>query len=257
MHCTSCGAEVLDTFSHCPRCGQTIQPAKASVQLELAGTAMQLLGWILLSIVACIPLGIPLAWVVAAMYRWGCRNLKFSDGSTAVFRGTGGQVVGWTVLYMVVVVVFQVLNLQVAKTGEPASLLLLTVAYLLAISAIALQLIRWFVSHVELSGGPPLSFTGAYTGFVGWYLLIVFSFFTIIGWAWASAGMYRWFARSTHGQGVEFQFHGRGHQILWRVLVVVLASIFIIPIPWIALWFMRWIVRNISLTRSAGAAVAA
>jgi uncharacterized paraquat-inducible protein A len=255
MNCPGCAAEIPDNSNPCPRCGQTIQSATSHVQLDFGGTAMQLLGWILLSVAATLVV-VPLAWVQAAINRWFCRNLRFSDGTTAVFRGTGGQVVGWMILYIVVVVGFQVANRQAAKLGLGLSLLLFVV-YVLAIAAIALPLIRWSVSNLELSSGPPLSFTGAYVGFLGWYLLLLISFFTIIGWAWAGAGMYRWYARNIHGQGIEFQFHGKGHQILWRTLVCALASVLIIPIPWITLWFMRWCVQNVSMTRGASAAAAA
>ena len=255
MNCPGCGAEIPDNSNLCLRCGQMIQPAQASVQLDFGGTAMQLFGWMLLAIVATLVV-VPLAWVQAAMNRWFCRSLKFSDGTTATFRGTGGQVVGWMILYLVVIVGYQVANSQAAKAGIVSSLLLLVV-YFFALPAIILKLIGWSVSNVEFGAGPPLSFTGTYGGFVGWYLLLVISPFTIIGWAWAIAGMYRWYARNTHGQGIEFRFHGQGQQILWRTLVFALASVLIIPIPWMALWFMRWFVQNTSFTRSASAAVVA
>jgi uncharacterized membrane protein YjgN (DUF898 family) len=224
------------------------------VHAEFQGTAMQLLGWILLSIIsACVV--IPLAWVYAAMGRWFCRNLKFSDGTIATFKGTGGQVVGWVILYMVVVIGFQVANRMAAK--EIGLILLLFAIYLVVIAAVALQVISWYVSSVELSPGPQLTFTGTYGQLLGWYLLVGISIYSIIGWAWASAAMYRWFARNTRGAGVEFQFHGKGHQILWRVLVYVLTCILIIPIPWMALWLTRWMVQNVTMTRSVSASAAA
>jgi len=253
MNCPGCAAAIPDNSNLCPRCGQTIQPAGASVQLHFGGTAMQLLGWVLLSIVAALVI-VPFAWAQAAVCRWLCRNLRFSDGTTATFRGTGGQVVGWMILYLAVVVAFQVASSQTADIGP---VLLLLVVYFLAVTAIALKLIGWFVSHAEFSSGPPLSFTGTYGGLLGWSLLVGISIFTIIGWAWAAAGMYRWFARSTRGQGIEFRFHGKGHQILWRILVYFLTSILIIPIPWMALWLLRWFVQNISITRGARAVAAA
>src|SRR6266852_4777970 len=123
--------------------------------------------------------------------------------------------VGWVILYMVVAIGFQVANRMADK--ELGLILLLFAVYLVAISAIALQLISWYVSSVELSPGPQLTFTGTYAQLLGWYLLVGISIYSIIGWAGASAAMYRWFARNTRGAGVEFQFQGKGHQILWRV----------------------------------------
>jgi uncharacterized membrane protein YjgN (DUF898 family) len=252
MTCPACASEIPDNSTFCPRCGQTIQSAGGVVHADFVGTAMQLLGWVLLSIISACVL-IPVAWVYAATGRWFCRNLKFSDGTTAAFRGTGGQIVGWVVLYLVVAIGFQVANRIAAKEGNIGLVLLLLVVYIVAISAIALQLIKWYVSMVELSPGGSLTFTGTYGGLIGWYLLVGISVYSIIGWAWASAAMYRWFARNTHGAGVEFEFHGKGHQILWRVLVYVLTCILIIPIPWMALWLMRWLVQNVTMTRSASA----
>jgi uncharacterized membrane protein YjgN (DUF898 family) len=254
MYCPGCGAEISADSKICPRCAQ-IQLAQANVKFDFGGTAMQLLGWMLLAILASLVV-VPLAWVQAATGRWICRNLKFSDGTTAVFRGTGGQIVGWMILYLVVAVGFQLANPRVALEGILYTLLLLLV-YLVLMAVIGLKLIGWFVSSVELSSGPPLSFTGSYAGLLGWNLLVAFSVLTIIGWAWAAAAMYRWFARNTQGTGAEFQFHGKGHQILWRTIVLCLASVFIIPIPWMALWFIRWFVQNVSLERKASAAIAA
>jgi uncharacterized membrane protein YjgN (DUF898 family) len=165
--------------------------------------------------------------------RWYCRNLKFSDGTTAAFRGTGGQLVGWAILYLAVVIGFQVANRAAANEGIGLVLLLLVV-YIVVIAAIALQLINWFVSNVELSPGGSLAFTGTYGGLLGWNLLVLISVYSIIGWAWASAAMYRWFARNTHGQGIEFQFHAKGHQILWRVLVYILTAYSLFP-------FLGWL----------------
>ena len=255
MRCAKCAAEIPDSVQFCPQCGQTIQSAGAAVQLDFKGTGLQLLGWILLAAVSILVV-IPAAWVSAATGRWICRNLKFSDSTTAAFRGTGGQVVGWFILYIAVVIGYQVASFATAREGVGVTLFLLLI-YFVLLAGIALKLMGWFVSNVELSSGPPLSFTGTYGGLLGWYLLTSVSMFTIVGWAWVTAAMYRWFARNARGAGIEFQFHGKGHQILWRTVVVILASLLIVPIPWIAVWLMRWMVQNVSLTRSAGASAPA
>ena len=259
MNCPACASEIPDNSQLCPRCGQTIPSARAAVQLDFGGTAMQLLGWLLLAIVSALVV-IPLAWVYAATGRWVCRNVKFSDGTTAAFRGTGGQILGWIILYLAVIIGFQFANTAIARQPSLAGLALLPllfVVYIAALVAILLKIIGWVVSNVELSSGPPLSFTGTFMELVGWNLLIVLSAVTIIGWAWATGALYRWYARNTRGQGIEFQLLGKGHQILWRTLVTVLASMLIIPIPWMYLWLMRWFVQNFSMTRSTDTAAVA
>ena len=61
MNCSGCGSEIPLNFVVCPRCGKKIQPANAVVQLDFSGTAMQLLGWMLLTGVATLVV-VPLAW---------------------------------------------------------------------------------------------------------------------------------------------------------------------------------------------------
>lgn len=257
MRCIRCTAEISSSAQFCPQCGQNCQPAKVVVtgRLDFSGTAMQLLGWTLLSAFSFLVV-LPSAWVQAAMARWICRNLRFSDGTTAIFRGTGGQVLGWWTLYILVVVGFQVANIMASKLGIGAVVLVL-LAYLVINAGIGLKLIGWFISNVELSSGPRLSFAGTYGGLLGWTALSILSIYTIIGFAWVGTAMYRWFARNTRGIGVEFQFHGKGHQLLWRLLVFLLACVLIIPIPWMSLWVMRWMIRSISMSRIASAPMVA
>jgi hypothetical protein len=82
-------------------------------------------------------------------------------------------------------------------------------------------ILRWFVGCLRSEDGAlNIAFTGGFWGFIGWNLLIVFSVFTIIGWAWALAGFFRWMCRSTLGTHA-FAFVGSGWQILWRSLASV------------------------------------
>jgi hypothetical protein len=46
-------------------------------------------------------------------------------------------------------------------------------------------------------------------------------------------------------------FTASGWSYLWRVLVVGLTSIFIIPIPWVLRWFTRWLVSQFALVEQA------
>ena len=49
-------------------------------------------------------------------------------------------------------------------------------------------------------------------------------------------------------------FKGTGLEILWRLIVVSLASSLIIPIPWMFRWMMRWMLSQTELVdRSAHA----
>jgi hypothetical protein len=50
----------------------------------------------------------------------------------------------------------------------------------------------------------------------------------------------RWLCRNIQGTRRQIIFHGTGLEYLWRVIVMAIASSFIIPIPWMVRWLMRW-----------------
>jgi heme/copper-type cytochrome/quinol oxidase subunit 2 len=101
--------------------------------------------------------------------------------------------------------------------------------------------IRWFVANLASNGQPlGLSFSGSFWAYFGWNILAALSIVTIIGWAWVYTAMIRWFCRNIQGTRREVVFKGTGLQYLWRVIVTAIASSFIIPIPWVVRWLLRW-----------------
>jgi uncharacterized membrane protein YjgN (DUF898 family) len=62
-----------------------------------------------------------------------------------------------------------------------------------------------------------------------------------------TAAMYRWMAENTRSAKSALRFYGKGHQILWRTVVLALLCILIIPIPWAFLWYAQWLVRNLTI----------
>ena len=67
------------------------------------------------------------------------------------------------------------------------------------------------------------------------------SVFTIIGWAWFYTAWLRWFCRNIQGTQHDVLFIGSGLEFLWRAIVAALASMFIIPIPWMYRWMSQWL----------------
>jgi hypothetical protein len=67
------------------------------------------------------------------------------------------------------------------------------------------------------------------------------SIFTIIGWAWVYAAQTRWYCRNIQGTRREVTFNGTGLEFLWRFIVAGLASMLIIPAPWMYRWIARWL----------------
>jgi len=217
------------------------------VSLEFRGTPLQWLRWMLLAIGGAL-LVVPLAWVTAAIARWACRNTTFSDGTTVEFRGTGDEVVVWHVFYIFVLVGHFFLVHAVDEKSGVAHVAIMIAANFVMLY-ILLMLIKWFVYNVKIAPGPAMSFAGGFLGLLGWSLLVALSVITIVGWAWALAGLYRWMAENVKGRGVRFEFHGKGHEILWRVLATVAGSVVIVTIPWLTIWLKRWLVEDITFRR--------
>jgi len=87
--------------------------------------------------------------------------------------------------------------------------------------------------------------------YVGWYLLLVISGFTIVGPAWVMVAQTRWICRNIGGTNREILFNATGLEVLWRSLVLVVACIFIIPIPWMMRWYLQWMVSQFELVERA------
>ena len=121
------------------------------------------------------------------------------------------------------------------------------------ISAVQLYLgliiARWFWKNVVPSCGTKVTFVGTYFQCLGWYLLFIISFITIIGWAWSNVGMIKWFCQNIKGDNHIVEFHGNGWNVLWRSIVFVLSCIVIIPIPWTTMWLIKWYMSNISIKK--------
>jgi hypothetical protein len=101
--------------------------------------------------------------------------------------------------------------------------------------------LRYLVANIASNGQPlGLSFSGSVWAYLGWSLLMVISVFTIIGWAWVAAAQIRWVCRNIQGTRRAVVFKGTGLQLLWRAIVVAICSAFIIPIPWMYRWILRW-----------------
>ncbi len=231
----------------CPRCGRSVETVTRIVRFDFTGTGLEVAGWILLFLASLVVIVAP-AWVLAAWCRWFCRKLEFSDGTTVEFVGKGGQILLWMVASIVVTGVAQV-ALSGLLTGGFWLNVMRDLALTVATAALTWAVIGWMVENLRLSSGLRLRFTGEYQGLLGWMLLYQLAGLTIVGWAWVLAAIYRWVARHIKGENIAFEFHGEGHQVLWRTIAMVLMSLPIVTIPWAWLWYKRWIVRSVTATR--------
>jgi len=173
---------------------------------------------------------IPAPWAFVWYIKWLVSCVQVPGRPNMSFAGNTLTLVPWYFGFIVLAIV-------VAVIGSSA------LGDLLSIAQIALYwlFLRWFIANLASNGQPlGLSFSGSFWAFLGWSLLTVISFITIIGWAWVYAAQVRWVCRNIQGTHRQVAFRGSGLQYLWRVIVAVLLSSLIIPIPWVWRWMMRW-----------------
>lgn len=233
------------------------------VRLELAGRPIEVLGWLLLAIPATL-LIVTIPWYFAAVCRWFCRNLRFSDGVLSEFHGRGGEIFGWALLALLAggvgigpsfhigpnirLVNFDLVRIDLGNFPGLGSAAIGGCVLLWLIGAIGqLEVIRWCVAKTALSTPERFRFHGTYWELVGWELLNGLAAITIVGWAWTTAAAYRWAASHTRSEHRALAFRGTGFEILWRTLAMVLFCLPIVTIPWAFLWYTRWLVSQVTI----------
>ncbi len=198
-----------------------------------------LLGRGLLFLIGFI-LVIPAPWTATSFYRWFIEHLRVPQRPNLGFTGKPGDI--WYVF-----VVLALCSYSGFSDYPYLPFLLIPLQAFLS-----WMTIRWIVANISSDGRPPsLAFTGSALGYVGWYLLLYILAFTIIGWAWVTTAWLRWMCRHITGTRREVTFNGSGWQVLWRTTAFVLAAIFIIPIPWVLGWYVRWYISQIVLVERA------
>jgi hypothetical protein len=179
---------------------------------------------------------IPVPWVVTMYCRWIVSCVRVPQRPNLAF--TGRPV---TLMWYVAAVV---LLFFVALIGSQ----LLNLAMIVVQMLLYWLLIKWFVANVSSDGQAlALRFSGSFWGYLGWNLLAFVSIITIIGWAWVYTAQMRWMCRHVEGTRREIVFNATGLEFLWRSLVTALGCVFIVTIPWVMRWFIRWQVSQVAL----------
>ncbi len=182
---------------------------------------------------------VPAPWVKTAYYRYLGVSTILPDGRRFTFSGQPGDI--WLVFVGIAI-------LGTYGRFIPG------IGFLLSLGSIALTVLvfRWFCAHLGTEDGTTkLTFEGGIWAYIGWILLLIISFISIIGWAWVGKAMFRWLCRNVKGT-LAFDFTGTGGAILWRSLVAGMACMFIIPIPWMMRWFAAWFVSQIQVSPGRG-----
>jgi hypothetical protein len=180
---------------------------------------------------------IPAPWVAVWFYRWFASRVQVPGRPNFEFTGQVGDI-WWAFVAMALL----------SLVGAYDSTFQLITLILQAV--LSWFVLRWAVSNLASNGQKvPLSFDGSIWAYIGWQLLLVISFITIIGWAWVITAMMRWICRNVSGSRREILFNGSGLEVLWRSLVFALVSFLIIPIPWMLRWYANWYVSQFAVAR--------
>ncbi len=180
---------------------------------------------------------IPSPWTSTVLYRFLVSNTSLPDGRRLTFAGQAGDI--WYVFIGIGLI-------GLAGQVIPFALLI-SLPVSLMLSWVVL---RWVCEKTGAEDGSvKLTFTGGMWGYVGWNVLLILSFITIIGWAWVLRILMSWICRNVSGTH-RFEFTGTGLGILGRTLLFALVSMFIIPIPWMLRWYVSWLVSQVRVAQA-------
>ena len=178
-----------------------------------------------------------LPWTLVWYLKWIISCVRVPGRPNLSFTGDAMTLVPWVAGLVVLEIVAVVSGIRILGTLVSIGTIVATWFF-----------IRWQIANIASNGQPlGLSFSGTVWAYIGYNLLLAISFITIIGWAWVYAAQARWYCKNVQGTRRAVAFKGTGLEILWRMIVVSLASSLIIPIPWMFRWMMRWFLSQTEL----------
>jgi uncharacterized protein DUF4339 len=174
---------------------------------------------------------IPGPWVLVWYMWWFISHVYVPGRGNLAFTGSGNTIALWFFGSVL-------LAIAIPQTGIDG------LNNIMAVVQVVLSwlFLRWTVANLASNGQPlGLRFAGSFWAYLGYNILLGLSVLTIIGWAWVYVALIRWFCRNVQDTRRAIMFKGSGLDFLWRALVVVLASLLIIPIPWAYRWMYGWL----------------
>ncbi|GLH76942.1 hypothetical protein SSBR45G_18500 [Bradyrhizobium sp. SSBR45G] len=193
------------------------------------------LGWTLLYVLGQFLIVIA-PWTAVYLYRYVIERIRVPGRPNLSFIGQPLDI--WYVFVGMGVLTYVGMSDQA----------IIKLAAIIAQAFLGWMIMRWVMSRIASNGEPlPIRFEGSPIVYFGWYLLLIVSGVTIIGWAWVATAWMRWICRNIQGTRREVVFNGTGLQVLWRTLVFVLGCSVIIPIPWLLRWYSAWYVSQFAL----------
>ncbi|MGJ4952746.1 DUF4339 domain-containing protein [Bradyrhizobium sp. HKCCYLS20291] len=213
------------------RSGGGIPAGALSADLE----TLTYFGWTLLYFVGQF-LVVITPWTAVYLYRYVIERMKVPGRPNLTFTGQPLDI--WYVFIAMGVLAY------VGLSDRP----ILNLISLVAPAFLGWMVLRWLLSNLASNGERlPIHFEGSPVVYAGWYLLLIVSGITIVGWAWVLTAWMRWVCRNIQGTRREVVFNGSGLEVLWRSIVFGLGSMLIIPIPWLLRWYSAWYVSQFAV----------
>lgn len=174
---------------------------------------------------------VPLPWVLVSNLKWLTARTRVPGRPDLGFTGEPMTILWYYLGAVAVIIILHIIG------GRITSIL----SFLIEVG-LGWAGLRWFFANLSSRDQPlGLSFSGPYWTYLGWNVLGALSTITIVGWAWVYTAQTRWIYRNVDGTQREIVFKASGLEYLWRAIVCIFASAFIIPIPWVARWMMGWL----------------
>jgi hypothetical protein len=177
---------------------------------------------------------IPVPWVLCWYLAWLVSCVQVPGRPNMSFTGRPGTITKWYFGAIAVIIVIAVIAAIIDSNGlSHAANIIQIVLYWLFLC--------YLIANLASNGQPlGLTFSGSFWAYLGYTILTVLAVITIIGWAWVIAAQARWVCRNIQGTRRQVVYKGTGLENLWRVIVLAIGCAFIIPIPWMYRWIMRW-----------------
>lgn len=212
-----------------------VDGAQAGGAFSIEFSIWEMLGRALVFLIGFL-LVIPAPWVAASFYGWMISRIHVPGRGQLGFTGKPLDI--WYVFIGLALMTY---------VGGATDIPYLSYLLFPLQAYLSWMTVRWVTANITSEGQPlQLSFEGSPWVYIGWYLLLAVSIITIIGWAWVITAWMRWMCANIAGTRRAISFNASGLEMLWRTLVFSLASVLIIPIPWMIRWYGRWYVSQFS-----------